>query len=330
MSIVHRTAAVSAVGALLLAGVAGCQDADDAKATGSETDGENSADELLGDLFYISRSENGVSKLLRWDGTVGGKVETVMEGDALMYDTINVSAYGEYVSWADSNEDGMFMTMPTDTGEAKPVPDLTYDADSCSVPVWASGTYPQLMVPGDGNTVSLYTAESGEISDPIPVDDTCDVLPANSGQADGVDVYYFNRETGDVEFSSYGEITATGVGAAVKAGLESDVVGLGAVSLDGAKVCVTVDRGTRTADGTRQLSCEAVVDTATGDIDRQAVKEPIQIRWCDVSPVERVGHEVRLYATSADLNGDPELTVPEPAELADAELLAVTSPLTVE
>lgn len=330
MRIAPRATAAALLGALLLTGAAGCQTAaaDEEPADGTSTSGEPEVPKNVGDLYYISRAEDGTSKLLRWNGDEGGKVETVKEGDALMYDTINLSSYGDYLGWASTDNDGAFVLESIEDDAQNTMDGIEADGDSCFVPDWAPGGSPSLVANRDDKSAIIHGTTDDEASDPIAVNDICDLQLASGSMADALDVFYFNRDTKDIEFSSYGEITETGVGAAVQKELSAEVVGLSATSPNGSEICVALKDGNNPADANRRLSCDAVVDTATGDIYKQATKDGLQIQWYDGGLVMREDNAIHYFDAASDLGSDPELSIREPAELADAELLTVTTTYT--
>ena len=339
LTTVPRVATATAAALLLLTGTAACQaaDADSNPDAGGESapsgggQDDDSAGTEVGYLYYERYNDDTSTTVLRWDGTEAGKVEEVTTGTTgdRMYQTIDVSRYGEYLSWGDDGEEnGQLLTYDIETGETQAVADMPAGIDSCDLPTWAPDGRPQLAVRGESPaTMTILDVPSGSRSDEIPVNSTCYVQQASGDQADGTDLFYFNYDARDVEFSRYGEIVSTGVGPAVQSALGDETSGLTAISGDGSYVCVTAGG---LDGGGRQHDCHAIVDVATDEVLKQTGDQPFQARWAYDSLVVRQDGAISYYPTTSAIGGEAETTVPEPAELQGAELFGVTQGHTVE
>ncbi|ADD42515.1 hypothetical protein [Stackebrandtia nassauensis] len=324
MSKPGRIKILSLVGAVVLAASVGCAkgSGEDKSADGGKEDQQKfTTGKYFDYLFYLDRAEDGAVKLQRWNGDPDAKPETLVEGEGLMYETLNVSKYGNFVSWVEKRGGGTkLMVHYVESGKTKETLDYPVDDDVCVTPTWAADGRGQLLVPADDfKTVRSYDVPSTSKSDPKPIAG-CDPLQA-AGEGDAPDIFYWNAERGDVEFvTPQGEVAKTGVGAAVEKELGTDVHGLYAVSMDGSEVCLRLKDDQD--DAGRALSCDVAVDVATHDVTLRPDEE-LQIQYLDGPAVERVGGELRFVPDITDRKGDP-MMLDEPKALADTDLIAAS------
>lgn len=281
-----------------------------------------------GDLYYVSMEQTGdysyTSKLLRWDGSEGGEIETVAETqDGRMYYSATVSSDGAFAAYAEGDEDGMLQVLDLKTTKTKGVVEYPKGIDSCLTPAFAPGTGHELLVPDFNEEVTVHYPDDTEVGNVYAIPD-CMPQPAIAEGDDEPSIYYVDRDRDKIMFMKPDrEAVDSGLGTEAMKFLDTDRLHeLSAVSPTGSQVCVT-RTNPDSPNPNRTGACQALFDVATGEIVKHFDGADFTVRYNSKGLMLRKDGELSYFDAADDL-GEPAETLTEPEELAEAELIAVT------
>lgn len=320
------------LGTAILLTAAACTSAG-AEGNGAKDSGPAPADDVgegHGDLYYVVYEDQGdesISKLLRWDGTEDGEVETVAQtADTRLFHTATISSDGAFAVYAEGYEDGTLKLMDLASGDTESFLDFPRLGDSCSTPAFIPGGH-ELLVP-DADGVTVHDPVESAVGDTFTVG-SCMPMPAVAEGDEEPSIFYLDSDTGvdsgEIMFMKPDrEVVDTDLGAKAAKFLDTTLLHeIGAVSPTGSQLCVDSFRSEASGMDpySRHANCQVLIDVATGEHLKHFDGETFAVRYTGDGLVLSKDGELSYYPKADNLD-TPATTVPEPEELAGAQLIA--------
>ncbi|HEY1177333.1 MAG TPA: hypothetical protein VGF17_14350 [Phytomonospora sp.] len=217
--------------------------------------------------YYYNKYTEQASEL--WSWKPGGQPTSVYKtSKSKLVSDARVSPDGRYLSFLVTGSQYPLYNLVVRDLETKTertiAKDLLQGGEYCMDATWAPDGRPMILtqvgIDGKGNPVlRWFNTETGDKSNKITVQG-CFARPVARGD-DGFDLFYVKSGTTEIyRQTPDGKLKNTGIGAAIEQNLGEPVLGLGDLSADGKRACLTVGEGNGPRG--RTLDCKIVVDVA--------------------------------------------------------------------